>query len=390
MSDHAARLNYLYERFITDTGTAEEIGEFWSLLQETEESHPLRDAVYRLYEEQVPPGEDPVDWTRSLRRILDGVKNRPFRPHVFPVRRSWWAVAASLVLLGAGVCLWRQTGQPGVKTAQNTRQLIDDVRPGTTRAVLTLADGRKITLDSARSGSLAIQGKTTVAGNNGAITYDGKTTELLYNTLSTGRGEQSPVLTLADGTRVWLNAASSIRFPVAFAGDARTVEITGEAYFEVAPNPAKPFVVTTSSSRIAVLGTHFDVMAYEDEPFIHTTLLAGSVQFGNAKEQKVLRPGEQGRISHATGDLSIRQIDTEQAVAWLHGQLPMKYMDVAAFMRQVSRWYDVDIVFEGKLPVLSFSGSLDKKVNLSYILSALEDNGIHCKLEGKKVTVSPQ
>jgi ferric-dicitrate binding protein FerR (iron transport regulator) len=167
------------------------------------------------------------------------------------------------------------------------------------------------------------------------------------------------------------------------------VDITGEAYFEVSKDNERPFVVKTGTSMIKVLGTHFNVMAYDNEPYTAATLLEGTISISSNGKTMKLSPGQQARVDNTdTGITLIKEADTDDAVAWLHGQFPMAKMDITALMRQISRWYDVDIVYKGTPPVFSFSGALSRQVNLHYLLSALESNDVHCILEGKTVTVS--
>lgn len=306
-------------------------------------------------------------------------------------RTSWYKYAAAVILLicSTAVILYQQKDrQPRKKTESQLVQ--HDVSPGSVRAMLTLANGQKIILDSAQTGRLATQAGTVVSNRHGAIVYDGIATasQPIYNTLTTGRAEQSPPLTLADGTKVWLNASSSIHFPVAFHGDSRQVSITGEAYFEVSKDPGRPFIVKTGASVIKVLGTHFNVMAYDNEPYTAATLLEGAISISSNGKTMELSPGQQARVDNTDTRITlIKEADTDDAVAWLHGQFPMAKTDITALMRQISRWYDVDIVYKGTPPVFSFSGSLSRQVNLHYLLSALESNDVHCMLEGKTVTV---
>ena len=306
-------------------------------------------------------------------------------------RTSWYKYAAAVILLicSTAVILYQQKDRQPPKKADN--QLVqNDVSPGSVRAMLTLANGQKIILDSAQQGRLAMQEGTVVSNQNGAIVYDGIATgaQPIYNTLTTGRAEQSPPLTLADGTRVWLNASSSVHFPVAFHGDSRQVDITGAAYCEVSKDPARPFVVKIASSVIKGLGTHFNVMAYDNEPYTAATLLEGAISISSNGKTMELSPGQQARVDNTDTRITlIKEADTDDAVAWLHGQFPMAKTDITALMRQISRWYDVDIVYKGTPPVFSFSGSLSRRVNLHYLLSALESNDVRCILEGKTVTV---
>lgn len=318
---------------------------------------------------------------------------QPDSHHKIPFLRPsrWWAAAAAIILfLGAGAYfLFYNRPQQQITQQQALRD--DDVAPGKTKAVLTLSDGTKITLDSARTGQLAVQGKTTVVNQNGTIAYSGKATPgPLYNTLTTGRGEQSPSLTLSDGTRVWLNAASSIRFPVAFTGDARNVAVTGEAYFEVARDKAKPFYVKVRDMEVAVLGTHFNVNAYQDEPTIKTTLLEGSVKIlpdqpTQQQEGRVLSPGQQSEV--ASGINRVKEADVDQVMAWKNGLFNFNHADLPTVLRQLARWYDIDVKFEGNGPTRSFHGKITRDLNLSQVINVLQEVDVKFRIEGKTLIV---
>ena len=249
-------------------------------------------------------------------------------------------------------------------------------------------------LDSAANGTLAQQGNTKVLKLNGQIAYN-KTGDMdakpVYNTITTANGNQYQLI-LTDGSKVWLNAASSIRFPASFTGNERKVEITGEAYFEVAKNPNKPFKVEFKNkegdkSEIEVLGTHFNVNAYPDEPAFKTTLLEGSVKIINAHAVQMLTPGQQARLSRQGIELE-KNADIEQVMAWKNGFFLFDNTDIYTLMRQVSRWYDVDVHFEGSIPGDGFSGKISRNVPLSKFLQVLEMNEVHVRTEGRKVTVT--
>jgi ferric-dicitrate binding protein FerR (iron transport regulator) len=206
--------------------------------------------------------------------------------------------------------------------------------------------------------------------------------------MTTPRGRQFQVV-LPDGTKVWLNAASSIRYPTVFTGNTRQVSVTGEAYFEVTKNPKQPFMVSLGQTQVEVLGTHFDVMAYPDEPEIHTTLLEGAVKFSNGKEQAFLKPGEKGNTTRqANAKIRVKETDTDEAVAWVRGQLVMGDADMEKLVREISRWYDVDIIFEGPVPRRHFWSIINRNVNLSDVLQVLNANGVHTRKEGSKIIIS--
>jgi len=263
---------------------------------------------------------------------------------------------------------------------------LQDIAAGTTKAVLTLSDGSQVMLDNTKNSILATQGKTTILHNNGKVTYEGKTTkELLYNTLTTHRGEQSPVLVLSDGTKIWLNAASSITFPVAFTGGKRQVSITGEAYFEVAKSAGKPFIVSIADETVEVLGTHFNINAYTDEGPVKTTLLEGSVKVAKGGSQVMVKPGEQAFLS--SGGLTVSTANTAQAIAWKNGYFHFESADLKAVLRQAGRWYDLDIVYEGTVTDHLYGGKLERTVPLSAILRFLSNGNIKYRLEGKTLII---
>ncbi len=311
-----------------------------------------------------------------------------------PVRRlapRWWAAASIIVLLAAGASFyfWLIRKQQGQETIANVK---DIAAPKSNRATITLSNGQKIFLDSAANGAIAIQGNVQVEKlKDGKITYEGNPqtkTEIIYNTLYNPRGSKVISLTLSDGTQVWLNAESSLKYPVAFAGFERKVEITGEAYFEVVHNPTSPFTVIKGSTEVEVLGTHFNVNAYDDEQNIKVTLLEGGVKVSSGKNSGTLKPGQQAQIS---GMVSIIDaVDLDQVMAWKNERFDFgENTDLADIMRQVSRWYDVDIEFRGNVP-LHFGGGISRQVNVSEVLKKFELTGkVRFKMEGQKIIVMP-
>lgn len=308
--------------------------------------------------------------------------------------------AAVLIIITAGMYWWlkptpKQPAAPIAKT---------DAAPGSNKAVLTLSDGRQIVLHDMANGTLTSEdGVQILKPDSGRLVYATAGTAgntVAYNTLATPRGGQYQ-LSLPDGTKVWLNAGSSIRYPVAFNGAERNVAITGEAYFEVSPLLAFPkgggkkipFIVNVNDkAEVEVLGTHFNINAYDDEETVKTTLLEGKVivksEAGGQKSEQsvVLKPGEQAELA-GHSPFTIRHVDVELAVAWVHGEISMKNITVKELMRQISRWYDVDVEFEGEVPNMSFSGSISKNINLSLVLKALNDNGLHVSLVNGKLIV---
>ncbi|MDQ3279057.1 MAG: FecR domain-containing protein [Bacteroidota bacterium] len=265
-----------------------------------------------------------------------------------------------------------------------------DVEPGGDKAVLTLADGSSIVLND-QTGELAQQGTTRVLKLGGKLSYEPTASESgipLYNTITTPRGGQYQII-LADGSAVWLNAASSLRFPTTFTGAERRVEVTGEAYFEVAKKKDKPFVVTVKGAEIQVLGTHFNVMAYADEAALKTTLLEGAVRFVSGEKSVALQPGEQSQLKES-GDLRVTSdIDVEKAVSWKNGYFDFNGETIETVTRQLSRWYDIDVAIASGIED-RFYAEIPRGTKLSEALRALELTGkVHFSVEGRNVKVRP-
>lgn len=319
------------------------------------------------------------------------------------VRRRWWRYAAAavilFVLIGGGFFLYYP--QKGNAVADRVIAPARDVLPGGNKAVLTLAGGQRIILDSAVNGVLSQQGNAKVQKlDGGQLAYqriEGKPTEAQYNTLTTPRGGQYQ-LTLADGTKVWLNAASSITYPTVFVEKERVVKITGEAYFEVIKNADKPFrVIANGKAVIDVLGTDFNINAYDDENSIITTLLEGSVKVepgvgvdaGRDKPSVVLKPGQQAKMRGESITL-IPGADVDQVVAWKNGLFSFSDADLPSVMRQLARWYDVDVSYEGNIPKRAFNGTITRSLTLNQLLIGLARSRVHYTIDsGNKLVIRP-
>jgi ferric-dicitrate binding protein FerR (iron transport regulator) len=338
--------------------------------------------------------------SERLKLRLKGTIQQNIKLVALKPRRKWrLAVAVVLLLLSTSayfIFFAKSSKQEIADTKQNAAPVKNDIAPGSHKALLTLTDGSTIILDSASNGTIIQQGNIKVDKlKNGLLAYtiNGKQVtendEAFYNTISTPRGGQYQV-TLSDGTKVWLNAASSIRFPIVFKGAERNVVITGEAYFEVAKNTAIPFKVKAASSEIEVLGTHFNVNAYDDEATIKTTLLEGLVKISaNNQSPKFLQPGQQSGITKDGKINVIANADTEEAIAWINGRFQYKSADIKSILRQISRWYDVDVEYNGNVNI-HFTGQLPRNQNVSGIFEKLELTGeVKFKIDGKKIIVSP-
>lgn len=296
-----------------------------------------------------------------------------------------------LVVL-AGV-LYRQQANDGGKARRVTvagTPAPQPVRPGTDKALLTLADGTTVLLDSLHNASFAQPGNASIKKEGTLLVYhpaaSANNQPVAYNTLATPRGGQYRVL-LSDGTQVWLNAASSLRYPTRFAGAVRAVTLTGEAYFEVARNPAMPFQVTAGSTRVEVLGTHFNINAYTEEQAVRTSLLEGSVQVTHGTRSNRIRPGEQAVVAGEAGGIQTKAVDMDAVVAWKNGLFEFEGADVAAIMRQIERWYDVEVRYKGAVPKRRFVGKISREAQLAEVLQILALSNIRFSVQGKRIIV---
>ena len=304
------------------------------------------------------------------------------------------AAAIIIVMLGVGGYLIfnksedKQTAEKG-----NDQKLKKDVLPGGNRAVLTLSDGSIIILDSSSNGTLAQQGNTKIIKlDDGQLAYNSGSTnqgEVLYNTISTPRGGQYQ-LTLPDGSKVWLNAASSLRFPAAFTGKERNVELTGEGYFEVAKNAKMPFRVKVNEMMVEVLGTHFNINAYNDEKIIRTTLLEGSVKINASNTTVTLKPDQQAFLADNASSFMVTQVNTADVVAWKNGFFSVHDADIKTVMRQLARWYDVEVTYQGENNSYSFTGKIDRNLTLQQVLNGLSNSRVHFRIEeGNHIVITP-
>jgi transmembrane sensor len=311
--------------------------------------------------------------------------------HKVKVIRLPWrkiAVAASLVVC-AGIGSYLVVKKNSASQVVKSSEIMNDAEPGRTGAILTLSNGQKIVLDDSKNGQLTNQNNTLVSKTNGGLTYKaGKNAKIVYNTMTTPKSRQYS-LQLADGTKVWLNAFSSITFPTVFSSNTRDVKLTGEAYFEVAKNKNKPFRVFVNDIRIKVLGTHFNVNAYGDEDNIKTSLLEGSILINQKNKGVLLKPGQQAQNDKSGGIIIKNNINTDEVMGWKNGVFYFENASLKVVLEQISRWYDVDVVFEKRVDSRKFEGEIERSLNLSQVLKILEKNKVHFKLEGKVLTVMP-
>jgi transmembrane sensor len=385
----------LTERYCFDSLSAEERKELYEAMSDEKNA----DQLQQLMEEKLASGEvvglagdDRANVV--FERILEQVKKKPGRRIV--MRR--WAVAATIagLLLAGG---WFLSQKRGTGTSHPTEEIagIHDVKaPDRSRATLTLVDGRKVYLDSAANGMLATQNNVTVVkATDGQIRYqvrsnNSQPSTVSFNTLTNPRGSKIIDMTLSDGSRVWLNAGSSITYPVAFVGNNRKVTIDGEAYFEIAHVKTKPFYVTKGDMEVSVLGTHFNVKAYDNDAEIRVTLLEGSVKINEraTKDSRLLKPGQQAIVSIADRGLSINNnADLDEVMAWRNDLFYFESADLKTILREFSRWYDIDVVYQGAVSNEKYFSIMKRSSSLNDVLKSLKSNNIRFTIDGKKLVI---
>jgi ferric-dicitrate binding protein FerR (iron transport regulator) len=320
--------------------------------------------------------------------------------------RKWHYAAAAGILLcacTATVFFISRQGRPVTTTPAISAQK-HDIPPGSNKAILRLGDGTTITLDSAQNGTLAQQGQMKVIKlDSGRLAYQGNSgstgRDVLYNTVFTPRGGQYRIM-LPDGSQAWLNAASSLRFPTVFAAGERKVEVSGEVYFEVAAaytsgKKKAPFIVEVKNTsgaangRIEVLGTHFNIMAYDEEKAVAVTLLEGAVKVSGNSSQARLQPGQQAQLNRQGAISVLPDADLAAVMAWKNGLFQFQHADLPAVLRQLCRWYDVDVEYRGAIPPREFIGEIQRDLSLLQVLRILEKNQVHISIEGRKLIVMP-
>ena len=399
------KLISLIRQYINGNASADELAELQSYISREENAENISGALETvLAETGAKEAYDAKRFDPLLKNILEADKIRK----VTPVRRLHpfrWAAAAAIIILFAagGYFYFNKKSEPVIAKTE----IKNDIAPGGNKAILTLANGQQIILNSAANGTITQQGNTKIikldsgqlayqqlATGNGQSAIGNRQLEIQYNTISTPKGGQYQIV-LADGSKVWLNSASSLRFPTAFNGKERLVELTGEGYFEVKHDARQPFRVKAGELVIEDIGTHFNINAYSDEETLQTTLLEGSIRVttsspsgeGRGEAEVRLKPGQQAILAE-NGQLSkINNVDINKIMAWKNGWFEFDQTGLATIMRQVSRWYDVDVIYEGNPGTEKFGGRISKNLPLSSIMNMLESSGVNFRLEGRKLVV---
>ncbi len=401
------RLLYLLQNYFQSKATPEENDELMSALMNADNDNEIKTIMDRVWEEH--QAANPVFSDEKSKSILTGILKVHDLSNYKNIKGKRWlyAAAAAVILVIGSAIIYQLTAKRTVTKDDIVKTNIEnkDIAPGGNKAVLTLANNSKIVLDNAANGALAQQGNTKILKlNDGQLAYNtsGKAADVLYNSISTPRGGQYQVV-LPDGTKVWLNSASSLRFPTVFVGSERKVEITGEAYFEVAPSISpkgggkQRFIVDIGGKgEVEVLGTHFNINAYSDESSINTTLLEGKVKVSATgsglptQDSRLITPGQQAQLN-SNGQISLNSNpDIEEVMAWKNGKFQFgESSDITTIMRQIARWYDVDVEYKGTVSE-HIGGTISRDVNVSKVFEMLEMTGsVKFQVNGKKVIVMP-
>jgi hypothetical protein len=317
-------------------------------------------------------------------------QKKPARISRLTIVNRWVAAAAVLILVAGIGFFWpkKKNVNPVEESTVNSSPV--KIVPGKDGAILTLSDNTTIILDSAGNGIIATQNGSDVVMSNGQLIYKAKKSSgVAYNTMTTPKGRQFS-LVLPDGTKAWLNAASSLRYPTAFIGGERKVEVTGEVYFEVAKNKQMPFKVKVNENmEVEVLGTHFNINSYSNEASINTTLLEGSVQISNQSQKQILRPGQQARVNNDQKINIVSDVNLKKVMAWKNGVFDFDDASLQEVMHQLERWYDIEVVYERGVPDIEFVGTLSRDLSLEDVLKGLKLSEVNFRIEGRKLVIMP-
>jgi len=381
------RIIELYELLVANKATLEERAEFERLLHKEDAELALKEYWARHWDGITRSDEDQAR-IENYESIFKHIVTHPQKHRVRKITWPKYAIAASILLMLSvgGYFLWHKNETvPSVTIAKN------DIDPGNNRATLTLANGKKIVLTKGLKGLIATQGTTNIQAGADDISYQAAANEekVSYNTLATARGEQSPFpLVLADGSKVWLNAQSTITFPTAFNGKERLVKITGEAYFEVVHNDTQPFKVEFNGQTVQDIGTHFNINAYQDEPLIRTTVSEGSVSVTKGNSSAIVHPGQQAISQTNTNLIDVKNADLDGTMAWRNGFSHFDHADIPTIMRTLGRWYNVEVVYDGAIPKREFSGDIPRGFKASQALNVLALLKIDFRIEGQRIIVT--
>jgi transmembrane sensor len=387
------RAEELIRKYLAGTATPEEVAllESWYIAAAQEQPDMTGEPAYPNVEAEM------LESLRAEQQELPGMgQPGPDQPGIKSPIRLWPRIAAAAaVLIVLSVGGYFIVHKSPTESIAQRQPLENDIFPAGTRATLTLVDGRTIPLDSAGGHTLARQGNATISSLNGQLIYSvnqGQSSavqggSMAYNTLTTQPGEHYSVL-LPDGTMAWLNAESSITYPVVFDGNERKVKVTGEVYFEIVHDDKQPFKIAVKDQLIEDIGTHLNINAYDDESTINTTLLEGRVKVTKGSASAILAPGQQATIRPDGNSFQIQKLDADEAIAWKNGYFDFDRADIQTVMRQLARWYNVQVIYKGEISKRTFKGKVYRNINASQALQILSYFGAHFQIVDKIITVT--
>ena len=375
-------------QYEANRASREEVEEMLKFLKSAEGDAELKkmivDAKHSCERELSIPQQHWDNMWQIIRPVTVGYSKKEF----FSMQWARMVAIAALFLVGGGIYLFlvNRDKKKAIQTVTSSVNIHHkaDILPGRDKAMLRLTNGSALNLENLKVGVVIHQGNTKIIKlKSGVLAYNSENKnmgEVLYNTLTTPAGGQYEVI-LPDGSKVWLNASSSLHYPIAFKGKERTVELEGEAYFEVthaiSPSTSKkmPFLVKTNDLNVEVLGTHFNVMAYANEKHIETTLLQGKVRVTRYGLSKILSPGQEAIADNKSHDIKLTSTNTQQTVAWKNGFFHFKETNIRELMRQVERWYNVEVEYRTDRDGQDFTGIVPRTKNVSVLLQTLELTG---------------
>ncbi|MBO9675308.1 MAG: FecR domain-containing protein [Sphingobacteriaceae bacterium] len=388
------QIRKLYVKYLQGNSSAEELAELMRHFEKYGEKSPLMALIENELLQEAPNTEDSEEVKEGLSKNYAVLQARLTTKDAKKTLPLWWISAAAclLIAIGAVWVAYFSSGENIKELSTAKKYYTHDLPAASNKAILTLENGKEISLNDSSEGVLAQNNGISIQKNkDGQVTFVLKGTDTnnertKYNVISTPKGGKYDIV-LSDGTKVYLNASSSLKFPNSFKGNERTVILTGEAFFEVSKNKKMPFIVNASSMKIKVLGTHFNVMAYEDEKNIQTTLVEGAVELKGGKGKAVLKPGEQGSFSNQDNRIDVAPVDVSIATAWKDGYFVFDNSNLQEVMRQLARWYDLKIVYDGHLPESEFNGRIKRSSSLKKVLRVLESNNVNFSLNGNTLTI---
>ena len=385
------RLTELLQKYVAKTINEEEYNELFGYLADQENKEKVLSFMDEHQKDvQAELNVHETDWDSMYANITNKGNHANHR-----ILNRWKVAIAAMLVVTAGYTIYRISSKQAF-VAKQEYTYKNDVAPGGNKAILTLADGSQIALTNHANGNLATDGKITIEKDaDGQLVYHIKnensngedgSRQLKYNTVTTPAGGTYCVI-LSDGSKVWLNAASSLKFPIAFAKDQRKVEVSGEAYFEIEKDQTRPFLVQNGNSEIKVLGTHFDIMSYHDESLSKVTLLEGSVQFTKNNRSELLKPGFQILYQENSTNTKQQAANVEEVMAWKNGLFVFNNTTIDQIMKDLIRWYNIEVKYEGSKPDIAFTGVIPRNANVSKVLKALEATGdVKFDIDGQVIT----